>query len=113
MVRRGAITFVVHLGIAIAVALVVTLGWAELHGGPFIHSLEVGLYVIGALVLLIGALGVGGMSPSSGIIETSGRIPGLKAYTQVSPGANSVSMTAILLLVGGVLIGMGMALQIG
>ena len=110
MVKRGAITFVVHLLIAIAGALVVALIWAVLHGGPLVNGLAVGCYAIGALVLLMGALGVGGMSPSSGLIETSGRIPGLKAYTQVSPGANSVSMTAILLLVGCVLIGLGIAL---
>ena len=112
MAKRGAITFAVHLLIGIAGALVVALIWAELHGGTLAQSLAAGCYVVGALVLLMGALGVGGMSPSSGLIETSGRIPGLKAYTQVSPGANSVSMTAILLLVGCALIGIGIAIQV-
>jgi hypothetical protein len=112
MARRAAITFVLHLLLTIAGVLVVAVIWAVLHGGTFANSFAVGCYAIGAFVLVMGALGVGGMSPSSGLIETSGRIPGLKAYTQVSPGANSVSMTAILLLVGCVLIGIGILLQV-
>ena len=112
MAKRGAITFVVHLLIGIVGALVVALIWAELHGGTLAQSLAAGCYAVGALVLLMGALGVGGMSPSGGLIETSGRIPGLKAYTQVSPGANSISMTAVLLLVGCALIGIGIAIQL-
>ncbi len=110
MLLRGAITFVVHLAIGVVAALVLAAIWAALHGGGFMHSLAIGCYVVGAFSLLLGALGVGGMSPSSGVIETSGRLPGLKAYSRVSPGANSVSMTATLMLVGVALIGIGVAL---
>jgi hypothetical protein len=80
---RAFVQFVRQL----VVALVLTTAFASLMGGGgFIHVFHVGLYVFGGIALFLGALGVGGMSPSSGLIGSDGMVPGLKAGTWVPPG---------------------------
>jgi hypothetical protein len=84
---------------------------AVAHGGPFAHSFAVACFVVGALFFLLAAVGVGGMSPSTGVVNTAGRIPGLRADTRVSPGTATVSSTAILFLTAFVLLALGFVLK--
>ncbi|HEX6700301.1 MAG TPA: hypothetical protein VF101_06170 [Gaiellaceae bacterium] len=75
----------VFLGVLVCGAL--SAAWAAARGFG-LRSFETGLLVVGGLVLLAGALSVGGMSPSTGVMETSGRIPGIRAYFRTSPGTS-------------------------
>ena len=111
VLARGAVQFLISLAIAVGVALTVAAVWTLARGGSFVDQLAIGCFVIGALTVLVGALGVGGMSPSQGLVETSGRLPGVRAYVRTSPGTNSISITAILILAGLALIGIGLALH--
>jgi hypothetical protein len=110
--RRSAIFFLLHLAVAFVVALVVAGIWTLARGGPFEHGFVAGCYLIGTFVLLMGALGVGGLSPSSGLVNAAGRIPGVRAAT-LAPGTSTLSMTAVLLLAGLSLDGLALGLQLG
>jgi hypothetical protein len=109
VLRSAAAHFLLQVLVGTLVALVVAALWALAKGGAFVHALHPGLYVIGGVALLFGAFGVGGVSPSQGVIETSGRIPGMKAITRVPPDGTAVNGTAILLLTGLALIGLAIA----
>ena len=108
-IRNAVARFVVQLVIGVLLALVVAALWALAKGGAFVSAFHVGLYVFGGIALLLGALGVGGMSPSQGVIETYGRIPRMKAYSYVPPDGTAVNSTAIFLLTGVVLVGLAIA----
>lgn len=110
MLVRAALQFLVSLAVATGITLALAAIWTLASGGSFADRFATGCLVIGALTLIGGALGVGGMSPSQGLVETSGRLPGVRAYMRTSPGTNSVSITAILILAGVSLIAVGTAL---
>jgi len=106
---RAFVHFVRQLVVALVLTTAFASLWALMGGGGFVHILHVGLYVFGGIALFLGALGVGGMSPSSGLIGSDGMVPGLKAGTWVPPDGTAVNPTAILLVTGAVLIGIGIA----
>jgi hypothetical protein len=108
---RAALSLLFHVGLAMAAALIVALLWTLAHGGHVGHTFVVGCYVVGALLIFFGALGAGGMSPSSGAVRTYGRIPGMSSFKVVSPGPNSLRIEAVLFLTGLAMILLGIVLQ--
>ena len=106
---RAFAYFVCQLVVALVITTAVAILWALTGGGDFVHALHVSLFVFGGIALFLGALGVGGMSPSSGLVGSDGMVPGLKAGTWVPPDGTAVNPTAILLATGAVLIGIGIA----
>lgn len=109
VIVRAAAHFVYQIVVALALSLIVAALWALARGGGFVHAFQVSLYVVGGLVLLMGAIGLGGISPSAGFIGGVGRIPGLKAATYVPPDSTAVNPTAILFLTGAAMIGLAVA----
>ena len=101
---RASVHFFLHLAIAVAIGLVVAALWGLARGGGFRHSLVVGFVTIGALMILLGA---SGQSTADRVLETSGRIPGMPAWTQSKPGDVSVRPGALMILAGLVLVGLG------
>ncbi len=55
--RYEIVRLFARLGFAVVAAAVLAALWALAHGGPFRHSLEAGFYAVGALCLLLGAVG--------------------------------------------------------
>jgi hypothetical protein len=108
---RAATALLFHVALAVLAALLVAVTWTLARGGHFGHTFIVGCYVVGALLLIFGALGAGGMSPSSGAVQTYGRIPGMSSFELVSPGPNSLRIEAVLFLTGLALILIGIVLQ--
>jgi hypothetical protein len=105
VVLRALAHFLLQLAIALAVASVIAAIWALLHGGAFVHAFGVACLIFGGLALLFGAFGIGGMSPSMGLVETSGRggtkpLPGMPAFFRTSPGTTAVNATAIFFITG-------------
>jgi hypothetical protein len=114
MFRVALTHFLLQLLVALAVTSVIALLWTLARGGAFGHTFGTACFVFGVLALLFGALGVGGMSPSRGVVETQtrlGRLPGLPAYMRVSPGTTAVNATAIFLLTGIVMIALGFLIR--
>jgi hypothetical protein len=104
LIRQAVARFVLQLVVGFVSAVVLAALWALAHGGAYMHSLQLGLYIFGVLALLFGALGVGGMSPSRGLVQTSGRLPGVPALMRTPPGTTEVNATAIFFLTGATLI---------
>jgi hypothetical protein len=77
---QAALSLLFHVGLALLAALALAVIWTLARGGPFSHTFVVGCYVVGALLLLFGAVGAGGMSPSSGAVQTYGRLPGTRSF---------------------------------
>jgi hypothetical protein len=109
VLARALVHFLRQLVVALVLTTAFASLWALAGGGGFVHAFHVGLYAFGAIGLFLGALGVGGMSPSSGLVGSDGMVPGLKAGTWVPPDGTAVNPTAILLVTGAVLIGIGVA----
>jgi hypothetical protein len=109
VIVRAAAHFVYQIVVALVLTLIVASLWALARGGGFVHTFHVSLYVVGGFVLLMGAIGLGGISPSAGFIGGAGRIPGLKAATYVPPDSMAVNPTAVLLLTGAAMIGIAIA----
>lgn len=107
---RAALSLLFHVGLALLAALALAVIWTLARGGHFSHTFVVGCYVVGALLLLFGALGAGGMSPSSGAVQTYGRLPGTRSFQLVSPGPNSLRIEAVLFLTGLAMILVGIVL---
>ena len=114
MVLRALAHFLFQLAIALAVAAVLAAIWALAHGGPFVHGFGVACLIFGGLALLFGAFGVGGMSPSLGLVETPGRgtnpLPGMPAFFRTSPGTTVVNSTAIFFITGIAIVVIGFVL---
>jgi hypothetical protein len=114
-VVRALAHFALQLVVALTIAAVLAAIWAVLRGGAFVPALGTACLLVGCVALLFGALGVGGMSPSQGLVETVGRsrgpLPGMPAFLRVSPGTTSVNATAIFFLTGIVLLVVGAALR--
>jgi hypothetical protein len=108
VVLRAIALFLYQTIGALVITLIVALLWTVARGGGFLRTFHVSLYVFGSLALLLGAVGVGGMSPSSGFVGGGGRIPGLKSTTYVDPDGTAVNATAILLFTGAALIGIAL-----
>ncbi len=115
MLIRALLHFLLQLAVAVGFAAIVALLWAVGHGGAFVHSLSTACFVIGSVALLFGAMGVGGMSPSRGLVETAGRaggrLPGMPAFMWTSPGTTTVNATVIFFLTGVVMFAIGFALR--
>lgn len=56
-VRYGVVRLLARLGVALGPALVIAAVAAIVHGGGYRHSLEVCCYIVGALMLVLGAAG--------------------------------------------------------
>ena len=105
MVLRALAHFLLQLATALAIAAGIAAIWALARGGEFGHAFGVACLLFGGLALLFGAFGVGGMSPSLGLIENAGRggtnpLPGMPAFLRTSPGATAVNATAIFFITG-------------
>ncbi len=109
VIARAAAHFLYQIVFALVLTAIVASLWALARGGGFLHPFHVALYAVGGLAFLLGAIGLGGVSPSSGFIDTAGRIPGLGAATYVPPDGTAVNPTAILLVTGAALIGIALA----
>jgi hypothetical protein len=108
---RAALSLLFHVGLALLAALALAVIWTLARGGQFSHTFVVGCYVIGALLLLFGAFGAGGMSPSSGAVQTYGRLPGVRSFQLASPGPNSLRIEAVLFITGLAMILIGIVLH--
>lgn len=110
--RRAIGVFLYQLVVALVVAAALAALWALAHGGAFVHAYGTACLVVGCLALLFGALGLGGQSPSRGLVETAGRgtnrLPGMPAYFRTSPGTTTVNATAIFFVTGIVLLVVGL-----
>ena len=114
MWSRALAHLLFQLLIALAVTSFVALIWTLARGGAFGHTFGTACFVFGGAALIFGALGVGGMSPSLGLVETQsrlGRLPGMPAYMRVSPGTTAVNATAIFFLTGIVMIVIGFVIR--
>lgn len=112
LVVRAVLHFLVQVVAGMAITAVVAALWALSGGEAFAHTFHVSLYVFGGLALMMGAFGVGGVSPSQGFVggdRFSGWIPGLKAAAYVPPDGTALNANAILLLTGAALIGIAVA----
>jgi hypothetical protein len=109
VVLRAIALFLYQTIGALVITLIVALLWTLARGEGFLHTFLVSLYVFGTLAVLLGAVGVGGMSPSSGFLGGGGRIPGLKSTTYVDPDGTMGNGTAILLFTGAALIAIALA----
>jgi hypothetical protein len=107
--------FVLQVVVALGISAALAVLWALAHGGAFVHTFGTACFVVGGLALLFGALGVGGMSPSQGLVETAGRstnpLPGMPAFFRTSPGTTAVNATAIFFLTGLVMLAIGFAIH--
>ena len=88
------------MAIAFAVAAVLAVLGAE----GLVRGFRAACLGIGSLTLL---LGVVGQSPSTRVVQTSGRIPFVPAWTRTPPGDTSVSTGALLALAGLALLAVG------
>jgi hypothetical protein len=112
VVARAAARFLFQVAVGLILTTVVAAIWALAGGSGFAHAFHVSLYVFGGLALMMGAFGVGGVSPSQGFVggdRFSGRIPGLKASAYTPPDGTAVNANAILLVTGATLIGVAIA----
>ena len=108
VVVRAVALFLYQTVAVLVITVIVASLWALARGGGFLHTFHVSLYFFGGLALLIGAVGVGGMSPSAGFVGGGGWIPGIKSTTYVQPDGTAVNATAILLFTGAALIGIAL-----
>lgn len=91
-----------------AITTCVAAIWALANHGGFLHAFHIGLYVFGCVTLAMGVLGVGGVSPTHGLLGAvgsvpglmAGRLPGLKTTAYANPDGTAVNATAILLFTG-------------
>ena len=109
VIARAAAHFVYQIIVALLLSVLVASLWAWARGGGFAHTFHVSLYAVGGFVFLMGAIGLGGVSPSAGFIGGMGRIPGVKAATYVPPGSTAVNPSGIFLITGIALIGIAFA----
>jgi hypothetical protein len=112
VVLRALAHFLFQLAVALAVASAFAAIWALAHGGAFLHAFGIACLIFGGLALLFGAFGIGGMSPSMGLVETSGRggtnaLPGMPAFFRASPGTTAVNATAIFFITGIAMVAIG------
>jgi hypothetical protein len=109
---RAVAIFLGQTAVCLLITVAIAAIWAAAnHGVGFLSAFHVGLYVFGCVTLALGALGVGGMSPSQGFVNfdfTGGRIPGVPVKMRVSPDGTAVNATAILLFTGISLIAIAM-----
>ena len=108
---RALARFLLGLAIAVVIGLAVAALWALAHGGSFRHSVVVGFFAIGAVLMLLGAVGQSTADRTVFTDQTAGRIPGMPAWAQSKPGDVSVRPGALLFLAGLVLIGIGIGLD--
>jgi len=109
VVIHAFVHFVCRFVVALVVVTAVAALWALTGSGGFLHAFHVSLFVFGGVALMFGAIGLGGMSPSSGLIGSDGMVPGLKAGTWNPPDGTAANSTAIMLVTGAALIGIGIA----
>jgi hypothetical protein len=96
-VGRGLVQLLVYIGVALGIGLVLAVGSALIHSGPFLHRFGLACALVGCLALL---LATAGQQASYRNIETYGRIPNMPAWFQVEPGDTTVSTGAVFGLTG-------------
>ena len=105
---RAIALFLVQTSVCLLITAGIGAIWALANSGGFLHAFHVSLYVFGCVDLALGALGVGGVSPSWGFVAGAGatpgifagRLPGIKTSMWVPPDGTAVNATAILLFTG-------------
>jgi hypothetical protein len=100
-IARGLVQLLLNIAVALVIGLVLALGSALIHSGPFPHRFAVSCALMGALALL---LATAGQQRSYRNIETYGRIPNMPAWFQVQPGDTTVSTGAVFGVTGIVLL---------
>jgi cytochrome c oxidase assembly factor CtaG len=86
---RALANLLLHLAVGVALALLVAVLWALARGGSFVDSFRVACYVVGAVMFLLAA---GGQQRSYGVLETSGRLPGMPAWMTPREADRSLSV---------------------
>lgn len=110
--RYEALRFLGSLFVGVGVAVILASVWAVLRGGPFRHSIEIGLYLVGALAFILAA----GESPSQRAAENAGWMQrwaysGIFATKRDNPPASTIRPMVVLGSVGVILIALGLAIS--
>lgn len=100
-IARGLVQLLLYIGVALVIGLLLALGSALIHSGPFLHRFGLACALMGVLALL---LATAGQQASYRNIETYGRIPNMPAWFQVEPGDTTVSTGAVFGVTGIVLL---------
>jgi hypothetical protein len=107
-ILRALANLLVHVAVGVAFALVVAALWALVRGGNFADSFRIACYLFGGVMLVLAA---GGQQRSYGVVETSGRLPGMPAWMTPQQADRSLSAAGVFLLTGIALIALGVALD--
>ncbi len=118
-ILRSLLRLGLHVAVAVAVAVALAAVQAPLRDGTFVHGLWVSCYVVGFLYAMLGAVGgssFGRVLDARTQAASLGRIPGAAAWSALvaaGEGEPQLTVTAVLLLAGGVVIALGALLQVG
>ncbi len=110
-VVRALAQLALRLAFAVAIALGVASLRAYFAGGPFVDSLRLSCFAVGAFVVLMGAIGGAGFDRALDAkvsVISSRRLSG---WMRTPPGEVSLSETALLVLAGTSLLATGVALS--
>lgn len=115
---RSLARLALYVAVAVAVALVLAAVDAAVRPVGFHHGLWVACYAVGLLYAVLGALGgssFGRVSDAKGRTRMLGRVPGAASWTTLTAATADepqLTVTAVLLLGGAALIGLGVLLQL-
>ncbi|MDX6449315.1 MAG: hypothetical protein QOG29_169 [Gaiellaceae bacterium] len=107
-ILRALAQLLVHVAVGVACALVAAALWALARGGSFLDAFRIGCYVFGGLMFLLAA---GGQQRSYDVVETSGRLPGARAWMTPRQADRSLSTAGVFLLTGVALIALAVVLD--
>ena len=107
-ILRALAHLLLHVAVGVACALVVAALWALARGGSFLDAFRIGCYVFGGVMFLLAA---GGQQRSYGVVETSGRLPGMPAWMTPREADRSLSAAGVFLLTGVALVALAVAID--
>ena len=112
-VRYESLRFLARLIVGVGVAVIGALIWALLHGGPFRHAVEVGFYVVGALVFLLAATGGSPSRRDASSADPMERwaYAGTFAVNRDNPPDRTLGPVVVLCVIGVILIALGWAIS--
>ena len=111
--RYEIVRLLARIGVALGLALGLAAIAAVVHGGGYLHSLEICCYVVGALMLVLAAAG---SSPGRGhALDVESGLAGSSAWRAVlgdpaTPPSNALAPAVPFLFAAGLLILLGVAL---